>query len=62
VEALRYGIGQHAKQAQESDRRPFIVQPTLPIGTSAKEMRAKLLGEIEDAGRGACQARPGAGS
>ncbi len=39
VEGLRYGIGQHAKHAPESDRRPLIVQPKYPIGTDPLVMR-----------------------
>ncbi len=37
-ESLRYGIGQHAKQAQDTGRGDLIVQTKYPIGTDPQVM------------------------
>ncbi len=35
-EAMRYGIGKHANQAQDTGRGDLIVQPKYPIGTNRR--------------------------
>ncbi len=59
-EAMRYGIGKHANQAQDTGRGDLIVQPKYPIGTDPKAMDQLIEDEIARRGLipGRSTARP----
>jgi hypothetical protein len=52
---MRYGIGKHANQAQDTGRGDIIVQPKYPIGTDPHAMDRLIEDEI--ARRGLVQGR-----
>ncbi len=49
-ESMRYGIGKHANQAQDTGRGDLIVQPKSPIGTDPDAMERYVEEEIERRG------------